>query len=90
VRLRAYVCDSDAEIYYRSCSAFKGKEGQEFAKKSATFWRSKVIGHTKFISVPPFQPGRKELNPGEAPYWPESEGEAEMKKDGKVPKKHQP
>jgi hypothetical protein len=75
VKLRAYICGSDAEIYYRSCHAFQGKEGQEFAKKSASFWRSTVIGHTRLIGLA--QPGRKELKPGQAPYWPESEGETD-------------
>lgn len=37
VKLRSYICGSDAEIYYRSCEAFRGKEGKEFAKKSAAF-----------------------------------------------------
>jgi hypothetical protein len=90
VKVRYYLCGPDAEVYYRSCSAFQGKTGQEFAQKSATFWRSKVIGHTKLIGLT--QPGRHTLSPGERPDWPESEGETtEMKKQkqkqGTTPKK---
>jgi hypothetical protein len=87
VEVRSYICGPDAEIYYRSCSAFQGKKGQEFAKASATFWRSKVIGHTKIIGLT--QPGQKTLKPGQEPYWSEEEGErTEMKKGDKKPKKY--
>jgi hypothetical protein len=85
LEVRDSLCLPDATIYYRSCEAFKGKKGQEFAKKSATFWRSKVIGHTKIIGFP-FQPGKKWLSPGEEPYWSLSEGETEMKAENS-PKK---
>src|SRR5258705_254440 len=71
VLLRRILCGPDAEVYYRSCEAFMGKKGQEFAKASADFWRSVVIGHTKVIGIT--QPGEKELRPGQEPYWPESE-----------------
>jgi hypothetical protein len=72
VELRHYICGRDAEIYYRSCSAFQGKIGKKFAKESARFWRSKVIGHTKLIGLT--QPGQKVLRPGEEPSWSEEEG----------------
>jgi hypothetical protein len=72
VLLRRILCGPGAEVYYRSCSAFQGKTGQEFAKASATFWRAKVIGHTKVIALT--QPGRKVIRPGQEPDWPESEG----------------
>ena len=72
VLLRRILCGPGAEVYYRSCSAFQGKAGQEFARASARFWRSKVIGHTKIIGVT--QPGRKVIRPGQEPDWPESEG----------------
>jgi hypothetical protein len=72
VLLRRVICDSDAEIYYRSCEAFQGKTGQDFAKISADFWRSKVIGHTKVIAFT--QPGKKVLKPGQQPDWSETEG----------------
>jgi Domain of unknown function (DUF4157) len=72
VLLRRILCGPGAEVYYRSCSAFQGKTGQEFAKASATFWRAKVIGHTKVIGLT--QPGRKVIRPGQEPDWPESEG----------------
>ncbi|NEU10434.1 DUF4157 domain-containing protein [Flavihumibacter sp. R14] len=87
VEIRSYICNTDAEIYYRSCSAFQGKEGQEFAEKSAEFWRSHVIGHTKLIGVT--QPGQKTLKPGQKPYWDVAEGAGgtEMKKGGTKPKK---
>jgi hypothetical protein len=77
VELRHRICGPDAEVYYRSCEAFQGKLGQEFAKASARFWRSKVIGHTKVIGIT--QPGRKVLRPGEEPGWPEEEGTGEQK-----------
>lgn len=87
VELRSYISGTGAEIYYRSCSAFQGRKGQEFAKKSAAFWRSEVIGHTKIIGLT--QPGRRSLKPGQEPQWSESEGvETEMKKRGKTPKKY--
>lgn len=72
VLLRRLLCGPDAEIYYRSCEAFQGKTGQEFAKKSTEFWRSKVVGHTKVIGIT--QPGKKVLKPCQEPYWLESEG----------------
>lgn len=72
VLLRRLICDEDAEIYYRSCQAFYGKTGQDFAQASAAFWRSKVVGHTKVIALS--QPGQKTLRPGEKPYWSETEG----------------
>ena len=72
VLLRRILCGPGAEVYYRSCSAFQGKTGQEFAKASAAFWRSKVIGHTKIIGLT--QPGKKVLKPGQEPDWSESEG----------------
>lgn len=72
VLLRRILCGPGAEVYYRSCEAFQGKTGQEFAKASAAFWRAKVIGHTKVIALT--QPGQKVLKPGQEPYWPESEG----------------
>jgi hypothetical protein len=72
VLLRRVLCGPGAEVYYRSCEAFKGKRGQEFAKASATFWRSKVIGHTQVIAL--IQPGQKTLRPGEEPSWSETEG----------------
>jgi len=72
VLLRRLICGKDAEIYYRSCQAFMGKSGQEFAKASSDFWRSTVIGHTKVIALS--QPGRKVLKSGQDPYWSESEG----------------
>ncbi len=75
VLLRRVLCGPDAEVYYRSCEAFQGKTGKEFAKASATFWRSRVIGHTKSIGLT--QPGRKVVKPGEEPDWPESEGAGE-------------
>ena len=75
VLLRRTICDPDAEIYYRSCEAFQGKEGQEFAKASTEFWRSKVVGHTKVIALT--QPGKKVLKPCQAPYWSVSEGTEE-------------
>lgn len=72
VLLRRIICGSGSEVYYRSCEAFQGKTGQEFAKASAAFWRSKVIGHTKVIALS--QPGKKVLKPGQEPDWSESEG----------------
>lgn len=72
VVLRRTICGSDAEVYFRSCEAFQGKKGQEFAKAAADFWRSKVIGHTKVIGLT--QPGEKVLKPGKDPDWSETEG----------------
>jgi hypothetical protein len=66
MQLRDTICGPSAEVYYRSCEAFRGKTGQEFAKASTRFWRSKVIGHTKIIGLT--QPGKKVLKPGEEPY----------------------
>jgi hypothetical protein len=72
VLLRRTICDADAEVYYRSCEGFQGKTGQDFAKASAEFWRSKVVGHTKIIGLT--QPGKKVLKPGKDPDWSETEG----------------
>jgi hypothetical protein len=83
VLLRRVLCGPGAEVYYRSCEAFRGKGGKEFAKASAAFWRSKVIGHTKLIALT--QPGKKVVKPGQEPYWDDSEGEGgtRPKKPGK-------
>ncbi|NJO12676.1 MAG: hypothetical protein HC872_03510 [Gammaproteobacteria bacterium] len=72
VLLRRTLCDADAEIYYRSCSGFQGKTGKDFAKVSADFWRSEVVGHTKIIALT--QPGKRSLRPCQEPYWPDAEG----------------
>jgi Domain of unknown function (DUF4157) len=73
--LRRILCGPEAEVYYRSCNAFQGKKGQDFAKASANFWRSNVIGHTKIIGVT--QPGKKVITPGKEPDWSISEGVGE-------------
>lgn len=77
IELRDRICSSGTEVYYRSCEAFQGKSGQEFAKASARFWRSKVIGHTKIIGLT--QPGQKSLKPGQEPTWSETEGVGDVK-----------
>lgn len=87
VSLQQTICGKHAEVYYRSCEAFQGEAGHEFAKASAHFWRSRVVGHTKIIGLT--QPGRRALKPGEEPHWSETEGVGgtEMKKRGSKPKK---
>ena len=86
VLLRRTICDTDSEVYYRSCQAFQGKKGQDFARASADFWRSEVMGHTKLIGLT--QPGKKTLKPCEEPYWSVTEGvEEEAKKKGKTHEK---
>jgi hypothetical protein len=78
--LRRTICDSNSTIYYRSCQAFQGKEGQEFAKASSDFWRCDVSGHTKSIGLS--QPGKHTLSPCQEPDWPAAEGaDEESKKD---------
>ena len=79
VDVRKRICASGATIYYRSCYAFQGEDGRDFAEASAEFWRSKVIGHTMEIRWPD-QPGQKILIPGQKPYWPASEGQHHQKK----------
>jgi outer membrane protein OmpA-like peptidoglycan-associated protein len=84
VLLRRTICSPDSEIYYRSCQAFQGEKGQDFAKASATFWRSEVLGHTKLIGLS--QPGKRSLKPCQEPYWSIAEGlDQEAKKPGKDP-----
>lgn len=78
--LRRAICDSDSTVYYRSCQAFQGEKGQEFAKASSRFWRCDVSGHTKSIGLT--QPGKHTLSVCQEPDWPVSEGaEEESKKD---------
>jgi hypothetical protein len=80
VLLRRTICDSNSTIYYRSCLAFQGTEGQEFAKASASFWRCNVSGHTKSIGLS--QPGKHTLAQCQEPDWPAAEGaDEESKKD---------
>ncbi len=67
VVLRRTICDQSSEIYFRSCEAFRGSGGQEFARTSAEFWRATVLGHTKSIGLS--QPGLQRLKPGETPSW---------------------
>ena len=85
VVLRRTICGPDSEVYYRSCQAFQGKAGQEFAEASANFWRSEVLGHTKLIGLT--QPGKRSLKPCQEPYWSISEGVEEEGKKGKVHEK---
>jgi hypothetical protein len=67
-------------VYYRSCEAFQGAKGKEFAKDSAEFWQTPVKGHTKLIGIT--QPGQKTLKPGEDPDWSDTEGvNAQTKKN---------
>jgi hypothetical protein len=78
--LRRAICDSGSTVYYRSCQAFQGEKGQEFAKASSRFWRCDVSGHTKSIGLT--QPGKHTLSVCQEPDWPVSEGaEEESKKD---------
>ncbi len=81
VLLRRTICDSNSTIYYRSCQAFKGEKGIDFAKASSEFWRCDVSGHTKSIGLT--QPGKHTLSPCEEPDWPVSEGADEEGKKGK-------
>jgi hypothetical protein len=78
--VRRTICDSDSTVYYRSCEAFQGEEGQKFAKASSRFWRCDVSGHTKSIGLS--QPGKHTLSVCREPDWPVSEGaDEETKKD---------
>ena len=79
--VRRTICDSDSTVYYRSCEAFQGEEGQKFAKASSRFWRCDVSGHTKSIGLS--QPGKHTLSVCQAPDWPVSEGADEEGKKGK-------
>ena len=80
VLLRRTICDSDSEVYYRSCQAFRGEEGIDFAKASSEFWRCDVTGHTKLIGLT--QPGKHTLSVCAEPDWDASEGATEeAKKD---------
>jgi len=80
VLLRRTMCDSNSTIYYRSCQAFKGAKGKEFAKASSEFFRCDVSGHTKSIGLS--QPGKHTLSPCEEPDWSDEEGaDEESKKD---------
>ena len=72
VDLRENMCPSGAEVYYRSCETFQGKKGKAFARAAATFWRSKVIGHTHVIGLS--QPGKQTLKPGQKPTWSDKAG----------------
>jgi hypothetical protein len=89
VLLRRTICDSDSTVYYRSCQAFKGEKGKEFAEASSIFWRCDVSGHTKSIGLS--QPGEHTLSVCEKPDWSNEEGaDEEGKKDSvmKDPNKH--
>jgi hypothetical protein len=78
--VRRTICDSDSTVYYRSCEAFQGEEGQKFAKASSRFWRCDVSGHTKSIGLT--QPGKHTISVCQEPDWPVSEGaDEETKKD---------
>lgn len=78
--VRRTICDSDSTVYYRSCQAFQGEEGEKFAKASSQFWRCDVSGHTKSIGLS--QPGKHTLPVCHEPDWPVSEGaDEESKKD---------
>ena len=82
VLLRRTICDSDSTIYYRSCEAFHGQTGIDFAEASSQFWRCDVSGHTKDIGLS--QPGKHTLAVCQAPDWDPSEGEESATKKDKT------
>lgn len=62
----------DAVIWFRTCSTFQGRVGQEFAIRVSDFFGCTVAGHT--MTIGPFQPGLHTLKPSALPSWAVDEG----------------
>lgn len=62
-----------AVLWFRSCSSFQGRLGRELTVKLGDSLGCTVAGHTRIIG--PLQGGLRSRRLGEAPRWPESEGE---------------
>ena len=68
-------------VWFRSCSTFARRQGQEFAQNLANTMDRRVVGHTYLTGV--FQSGLHGLRPGEDVRWSEMEG-VRVRKDNTV------
>ncbi len=60
-------------VWFRVCSAFQGRAGQDFAIKLAAGLGCTIAAHTRIIGL--LQGGLHTLKPGASPSWPETEVE---------------
>ena len=70
----------NAYVWFRACAAFGGVKGHRFAADAVDALRCGVVGHTRIVGAP-CQSGGHGLLPGQAPYWPVTEG---VGPDGKL------
>jgi hypothetical protein len=62
----------DALVWFRTCEAFGGEPGHDFAESLANGLNTKVAGHTFIIGA--LQSGLRALLPGHRPRWSATEG----------------
>lgn len=60
-------------VWFRTCSSFQGKAGQQFALRVTRYAGCVAAGHTRIIGV--VQGGLRVLSVGQLPDWPVEEGE---------------
>jgi len=61
-----------ALIWFRSCETFGAAPGHDFAQALTDFFGCRAAGHTFIIGY--WQSGLHQLEPGQAPHWPLTEG----------------
>lgn len=66
------VLTVDSLLWFRTCSTFQGQLGQSFARALVAGLGCTVAAHTRTIGL--LQGGLHTLKPGQAPGWPETEG----------------
>jgi hypothetical protein len=66
------VPGAEALVWLRTCEAFGGAVGHDFASRLADGLGARVAGHTFIIGA--LQSGLHGLLPGHAPHWPADEG----------------
>jgi hypothetical protein len=70
--VRARLVGPEALVWWRTCSAFGGDRGHDFARVVADFFGCRTAGHTFVIG--PWQSGLHSLVPGATPGWDRREG----------------
>jgi hypothetical protein len=69
----------DSLIWFRSCETFGASAGHDFARRLTDFLACPAAGHTFIIGY--WQSGLHQLEPGQTPRWPATEGLAEGSPD---------
>lgn len=72
MNVRDRLINEDALVWLRTCEAFGGERGHDFAVALANGFGAKVAGHTFIIGA--LQSGLRALLPGRRPRWSPAEG----------------